>query len=202
MTAGDLERVYRYHEGRSTTSIDSRAALGYLDWASQPRPVPIVRGGLVAWASWLGSGEPTATTNSRAAGVTGASGPLADPEDFVSYDRLLSAPPIEARPLTRDTLGTVSSDTRWDCRRGRWFSRVALVAARQSFERQSPPHGRRMSSSALSAISTPARGRAEATARSGTTRPTGMSSSGAGCLPRTPGRRWRSAGRRTGSWWR
>jgi SagB-type dehydrogenase family enzyme len=107
MNADDLAVVRRYHQDTKHHFNHFARALGYLDWASQPRPFRSFDGAPV-FGFGAPSGEP--------------------PGGAISYDRLLAAPPIEARPIDAGSLGhflryalglsawKVFRDSRWSLR--------------------------------------------------------------------------------------
>jgi len=164
MTAGDLRARLSLSRGdEAPLPSISRARSATSIGQSQPRPFRSFEG-----ASSLGflarSGEPTATTNSRAAGSHRRVGTARDPE--ISQLRPAPfAPPIEgAAPHPRDTLGHFLRYALGLSREG--VSRVALVVCASILRAGiSTPRGV-CHRSALSAISTPGEGQgAEATAR-------------------------------------
>ena len=81
-----LERVFRYHDGTKHHFNRFAQSLGYLDWASQPRPFRAFDGAPLI--------ELPRTSPSSA--LPGAQ---------LSYDRLYSAVPDAGVPLSIDTLG-------------------------------------------------------------------------------------------------
>ena len=85
----DIDRVYHYHDGTKHDFNRFAPSLGYLDWASHPRPFRSFDGAAV-FPLYPG---PTASGPSR---------DLPRP----TYDQLFGNVPIHAAPLTAGTLGS------------------------------------------------------------------------------------------------
>ena len=152
----DLRPVHRYHDGTKHHFHRFARSLGYLDWASQPNP----------FRSFAGRARDAAGAVRSPAGPLRPAFHARRSASAIAATRRRRAPP-RARPVGVEAV-----------------RRIALGAARQPVQRQSPPDGslRHRRSGDGSA------GRAAACT---TTRPTGTRSSGG--APSTPTRGGRAA---------
>lgn len=87
----DVDRVYEYHDGTKHHFNRFAQSLGYLDWASQPRP----------FRSF--DGAPVFSLHPG----PGASGTLPDRDELprVTYDQLFGDSPVLAAPITAASIG-------------------------------------------------------------------------------------------------
>src|SRR6188472_333130 len=88
-TQPSLEAVYRYHDGTKHHFHHFARSLGYLDWASQPRPFRAFSGAPV-YSLYPAPGQDT----------------LAYVPHVVTYDQLFR-PPTEVQPLSASAVGDV-----------------------------------------------------------------------------------------------
>jgi SagB-type dehydrogenase family enzyme len=100
MTADDLRHVYHYHDETKHHFNRFARALGYLDWAAQPRPFRSFEGA-TSLELFDRSGEQAGVSDP----VDAAGARRGGDGEFASYDRLLSGPSIDAWPIARHSIG-------------------------------------------------------------------------------------------------
>ena len=109
------DSVHRYHDGTKHHFDRFARSLGYLDWASQPKP----------FRSFAGAPAIALPFSSSAAPV--------------AYDRLYRPGAVPPAPIALDLVGDLLRHA-LGALRVEALRRLPLVAARQSVERQPPPH--------------------------------------------------------------